>query len=299
MDRLLCCEEGNLNLKRSFRDRVLVEDERVLQNLLSTEDHHAPSPNYFLFQEDLHQYMRQVVTSWMLEVCEEQGREEEVFPTAVNYLDRVLSTVQIKRRQLQLVASVCMFIASKVREADPIDAQKLVIYTDFSITLNDLLEWELLILQLLKWDTSVVLAHDFLDLILTRLPIKNESQKPVIRHAQTFIAMCATEFSFCVHPPSVIASSSLSAALSGLNGQEWCQQIQLHRRLQDITSIDAECIEACQEQIEQVLARNVVKESSLSHNNSVTTPMTSSNQKSSDPTLSSTPTDIREIHLCQ
>jgi len=75
----------------------------------------------------------------LFQVCEEQCREEEVFPLSINYLDRVLSTAQIKRTQLQLIAAVCMFIASKVKEATPIEAEKLVIYTDFSITLNDLL----------------------------------------------------------------------------------------------------------------------------------------------------------------
>lgn len=72
-------------------------------------------------------------------MCEEQCREEEVFPLAINYLDRVLSSIQIKRTQLQLVAAACMFISSKVKEACPLEPEKLVIYTDFSITLSDLL----------------------------------------------------------------------------------------------------------------------------------------------------------------
>lgn len=53
-------------------------------------------------------------------------------------------------------------------------------------------ECEMLVLQVLKWDTSAVLAHDFLELLIVRLPIEEENHKAVLRHAQTFVTMCAT-----------------------------------------------------------------------------------------------------------
>jgi hypothetical protein len=72
-------------------------------------------------------------------VCDEQQCEEEVFPLAMNYLDRFLSVQEIKKSRLQLLGASCMFLASKLREAKPLSAEKLVIYTDRSITLDELM----------------------------------------------------------------------------------------------------------------------------------------------------------------
>lgn len=71
-------------------------------------------------------------------MCEEQTCEEEVFPLSMNYMDRFLSVCDIKRNQLQLLGATCMLLASKLKETLPMQAQKLVIYTDYSITLDDL-----------------------------------------------------------------------------------------------------------------------------------------------------------------
>ena len=62
-----------------------------------------------------------------------------MFPLAVIYLDRFLSVVNIKKTQLQLLGSVCLFLASKLKETIPLTAEKLVIYTDNSISLEELM----------------------------------------------------------------------------------------------------------------------------------------------------------------
>ena len=49
---------------------MLLGDDRVLQNLLATEENYLPSPSYFrCVQKDIESWMRIKVAQWMLEVA--------------------------------------------------------------------------------------------------------------------------------------------------------------------------------------------------------------------------------------
>ena len=133
-------EEDDLGLGglRSLPDRALIADDRILDNVLNGSQQ-LPTMNYFQLQPQIKPHMRKIVTEWMLEVTEEQKCSPEVFSLAVNYMDRVLSQMGIKKHQFQLLASVCIFLASKFKESSPLCAEKLVIYSDFSFSTEDIM----------------------------------------------------------------------------------------------------------------------------------------------------------------
>jgi len=67
----LCTEEVDslpAAPKRAFRHETLLNDRRVLRNLLAKEDAYMPSGSYFVFQQEIRPYMRTILTKWMLDV---------------------------------------------------------------------------------------------------------------------------------------------------------------------------------------------------------------------------------------
>jgi len=53
----------------------------------------------------------------------------------------------------------------------------------------------MLVLQVLRYDICAITPHDFVDLLLSRLPISSQHAATIRQHTQTFIALCATGLS--------------------------------------------------------------------------------------------------------
>ncbi|XP_055789344.1 G1/S-specific cyclin-D1-like [Salvelinus fontinalis] len=288
--QLLCCEVETT--RRAYQDSNLLND-RVLQTMLKAEDSYLPATNYFkCVQKEIVPCMRRIVSTWMLEVCEEQKCEEEVFPLAMNFLDRYLSVEPTKKTRLQLLGATCMFLASKMKETIPLTAEKLCIYTDNSIRPIDLLQMELLVLNKLKWDLASVTPHDFIDHFLSKLPIHQDTEQILRKHAQTFVALCATDVKFIANPPSMIAAGSVAAAVQGLHLKmdDAMSSQQLTYFLSQVIRSDPDCLRACQEQIESLLETSLRQ----AQQHTVSTDTKSMDEEVD---LSCTPTDVRDVNI--
>uniref|UniRef100_A0A182FU50 Cyclin N-terminal domain-containing protein n=2 Tax=Anopheles albimanus TaxID=7167 RepID=A0A182FU50_ANOAL len=134
----LACEEiiyEELDNRFAEPDHHMIHDERIIQNLIRLERLTIPHCNYFLqVQQDIKPNMRKIVTTWMLEVCDEQKCEEQTFPLAVNFFDRFLCALRIDRYHLQLLGCCALLLASKIRQCQPLTVDVLSAYTDHAVS---------------------------------------------------------------------------------------------------------------------------------------------------------------------
>ncbi|XP_072403269.1 G1/S-specific cyclin-D3-like [Diabrotica undecimpunctata] len=309
---LYCCEKPE-NEVRAYDDPTILHD-RVLKNLLKTEDRYVLPFNASLAktQKEVTEEMRKIVAEWMMEVCEEQKCQDEVFSLAMNYMDRFLMCCSIMKSQLQLLGTTCLLLASKFRESTPLAGETLVYYTDHSVTKQQLWRWELLVLSQLKWDISAVTPHDFLKHLFNRLPPLEEkwniSYEMVQKHAKTLITLCAREFTFSRYHPSIIACASIASALCGVG---WIYKSgrsleDLLQRLTEITNIEKDYIQQCLTLIDKMIRDSSYLEQEVQSQEVVTSydatlrpgestppPM----EKNQEHSTALTPTDVHDIHF--
>ena len=142
----------------------------------------------------------------MLEVCEDQQCQPDVFFLAVNYLDRFLSKVNIYKNQVKLCAAVCILLASKMSEVSPIIISQLVHYSDHSITLRELLEWEVMVLTAINWELSTITPMTVYKQLSHRLSLNQD------KIVSTLLLHCSSNHHYSSLLPSITAAAAVTAA---------------------------------------------------------------------------------------
>uniref|UniRef100_A0A6G1S672 G1/S-specific cyclin-D2 n=1 Tax=Aceria tosichella TaxID=561515 RepID=A0A6G1S672_9ACAR len=194
-----------------MEDPVYLDDERVLNRMLASETRQEIE-SYFetCVQKDFTESDRHELAIWMRDVCIAEECQPDVLPLSILIIDRFLSVVRTKRNQLQLLGSVALLVASKLRQTIQIPAKHLIYYTQDLITLSELKTWELFVLTTLKWDLALITPVDYLDIFIRRMKLVDSQMISDIEdQAQKLIVECCLEFKYSLYPPSVIAWACL------------------------------------------------------------------------------------------
>lgn len=92
-----------------------------------------------------------------------------------------------------MIAGVALFIASKLKAPHPMTASKIAYYSDNSCPIDMILQWELLIVTTLQWETESPTAFSFFDFLASRIPQIHNMRGDF----QTVVQKCQkSEFSF-------------------------------------------------------------------------------------------------------
>eukprot|EP00096_Caligus_rogercresseyi_P003705 TRINITY_DN1714_c1_g1_i1.p1 TRINITY_DN1714_c1_g1~~TRINITY_DN1714_c1_g1_i1.p1 ORF type:complete len:304 (-),score=75.17 TRINITY_DN1714_c1_g1_i1:260-1171(-) len=271
--------------RKAYEDPVIFRDDRVLQILLSKESNYVPmsrpaaASSISLSTEGIQPPNRREVADWMLEICEDTGVSPEVFVLAMNYLDRFLGVCSISKSQLQLLGAVCLLVSWKVREHRPLPAVKLVEYSDFNLTLMDIMEWEVLLLSKLDWDMSSVIASDFLEHIVQRLSLVindgSISLENVRRDAEARILFCSSHHGFSSYNPSFIAIASVLGALQPLDNDRLKAILSIFQGFKPLECTQGTSLLALVDKIQRLMTESSSSSSSKSSKNTsdeLTTP---------------------------
>jgi len=137
----------------------------IIYHMLEQEKSYQASPKYMSKQEDLTDNMRVILVDWLAEVSGEYNITEQTHHLAVNYTDRFLSKIRVKRAKLQLVGVTALYIAAKLEEIYPPELNEFVYVTDDTYTKSQMLKMEQLMMKTLEFrlqpPTSIEFLHIF------------------------------------------------------------------------------------------------------------------------------------------
>ena len=170
---------------------------------------HRPDPNYLSEQTGIDEEVRAIVVMWIIHVCKLSSCKNEISFLATNLLDRYLSQVLVNRRQIQLVAAACIFIASKFEEKSHLSGDKLVEFAAKSFTNNDLRKAEVLVLVGLNFS---ILNYSTLR-VLECLCEEYGMGEFELEHSRHICMVALTEYRLLKFDSDEIAISSLIISL--------------------------------------------------------------------------------------
>jgi len=187
--------------------------------LAEFEGNYLPRHNYMERQPDLNAKMRAILVDWLVEVHMKYKLNLETLFLTINLLDRFLDKRPMGRKKLQLVGVTAMLIASKFEEIYPPEVRDFVYITDNAYTKEDILQMEVAMLTILKFDICVPTAAHFMD----RYQRLNQCPKDSVhRHLLHYLLeLSLLDVKMIRYEPSHLAAAATLLSNRLLNQPAW------------------------------------------------------------------------------
>ena len=190
----------------------------IFKNYKKSEMGACVRPNYIELQNEITPTMRAILIDWLVMVQQKFELMSETLFLAVNLIDRFLEKEMVERRKLQLVGVTCMLIACKYEEIIFPEIRDFIYITDNAYRRRQIILMEIKVLNVLEFRLMLPTPTRFV-----RRFIKAANQNsPKFEHIANYITeRMLQEYDMLQFPPSIIAASAVSMALSVLQMPVW------------------------------------------------------------------------------
>ncbi|KAF0684135.1 Aste57867_23865 [Aphanomyces stellatus] len=209
---LNCCEEPHPP-RASLDDAYEIDMDTattILAMLLETEAKY-PRPNNYLFKAQTHgmdSSWRRRICDWMLDTGKAFELSLDTIACAVHLMDQYLCVLSVDKIVLQLLAMVCMYMASKVHEHRPISMEEMELLCRNKYPRCEMIKMERRVLEIVSWKLNPPTAFAFArDLI----GLEESAQiRPLLEASvNQLLSDCLSEYCFVEALESVKAIAAL------------------------------------------------------------------------------------------
>lgn len=137
----------------------------MYNSLISEEKRLKLLHGYMSKQTDINERMRAMLIDWIIDVHFKFKLKADTLFLTVWLIDRYLSEKIIKKNKLQLLGVTCMLISCKYEEIYSPEVFDFVYITENSYEKQDIINLELEILQMLKFNVTIPTANSFYEII--------------------------------------------------------------------------------------------------------------------------------------
>ena len=153
--------------------------DEILDNLIDEEKNiiYEINPNYFQYQIDINQSMRNILIDWLIEAHSQFNFKEETLYRAIYIMDSYLSKKFIQRKNFQLLGITSLFIAAKLNEIYYRKITDYAFITDNAYTIDDIKLMEIDISKTLNFNFLAPSPLSFFEILSKKVGISEDLNK--------------------------------------------------------------------------------------------------------------------------
>ncbi|PKA45612.1 Putative cyclin-B3-1 [Apostasia shenzhenica] len=168
--------------------------------------------NYMEMQSEISPKMRDILVNWLIEVHHKYQLMEESLFLMVELLDRLLSVVNVQKKELQLYGLTCLLLASKYEDHWHPKVVELLSLSVDQYTRNEILAMEWFVLKKLQFHLNVPTPYVF----MLRFLKAAEPDKKLEDLAFYLVELCIGENEYLKYKPSLFCASAIFVARCSL-----------------------------------------------------------------------------------